>query len=71
MGNAQMMSDGQESPTLQELTLLIAIKLPNNCQSNNNLRTFQPENRGRFKNSQLQINFTCSYKEKSVSEGEH
>ena len=38
------MSDGQESQTLHQLTLLIEKMLPNHCKSKNNLRTFQAEN---------------------------
>ena len=55
------MSEGQGSQTLKQLTQLIAKKL-HNCKNKNNLKTFQAENRGIFKSSQLQINFTGSYK---------
>ncbi len=60
------MSDGQESQTLQKLPLLIAKKASKHGKIKNSLRRFQAENRGIFKNSQLQINFTGFYKKKRV-----
>ncbi len=55
IGSTQIKSDGQDSQTLQQLTLLIVIRLPDYCKSKNNVRTFQAENIGISKNSQLQI----------------
>ncbi len=60
------MPDGQESQNLEQLTLLTAKKLPNRCKNKNNLRKFQAENGGIFKNSQLQINFTGFHIKKSL-----
>ena len=67
MYSTQIVADGQGSQTLQQLTQRIAKRLPNKCKSKKNLRTFQPENRGIFKNSQLQINFTGSDKKECIS----
>ncbi len=53
------MSDGQESPHLNQLTQLTA---KTGFQIGMKVRKFLADNRGISKSSQLQINFTGSYK---------
>ncbi len=57
------MSDGQKSQNLQQLPQLRA---KTSVQIIIKVRTFQAENGGMFKNSQLQTNFTGCYIKKSV-----
>ncbi len=69
MHRTQIMSDGQERQTCKQLTLLIAKKgFQTNGKRKNNLRIFQAESRGIFKNSQLQIIFTGCYKKRVYQE---
>ncbi len=55
--------DGQKSQNLQKLAQLIDKNgLSNHYKSKSNLRICQPENRELSENSQLQTNFTGSYR---------
>ena len=65
IGDALVCQIGQKSKTIWQFNINDSkIGLQSFVKSRNNLRKFQAGNRGIFKNSQLQIKFTGSYKKR-------
>ena len=66
MDSTQISSDGQESPHLNQLTQLIAKTGIQIVIKEEKFKNISGWKWGKFKNSQLKIKFTGSYKKKSV-----